>query len=240
VVVKHALALVLLVACNGEGIEPSLRFSTLEDDEVTRVVSAALGGGGSSAIHHFEDNESSASGCPSVTRDEQVTTLVGGCMTPEGFPVSGVARRVLEPNAARYEFEAFVIPQNGAPLSFDGVVELAHKHPPYASYEYRDQAIDLVVVRDGLAVRSTLRFTCDRDLGCSTDEQTFQAASNGIELVGRGGALVAGHVHGGWSVDMTIQGADTLQVFMVKQHEDCMHWRIVGTDRMIAPFGCPR
>ena len=239
---KRALGLLFVVSCSGDGIAPTVRFSTLEDGEVTRLVAAALGGDATNAIRMFDTMTSSATGCPSITHDEHVTTLAGGCMTPDGFPVSGIARRVVEPDAIRYDFEGFIVPLAGARAAFDGTVELAEKFPAHPAYrdEFRVRTSDLLVDSQGHAVRSALRFTCERDVGCRTDEPTFQPISNAIELAGRGGAVVAGQVSDFGRADMIVQGFDTLEVFMVTTIRDCMHWRIAGTDRMIAPFPCPR
>jgi hypothetical protein len=236
------LALVLLASC-GDGIAPSLRFTPLENEDVTRLVAAALGVDASRAVRAFEKNAASVDGCPFVTQSDTVTTLTGGCTTAEGFPVSGLARRVVEPDVLRYEFDAFVVPEHGTRFSVDGVVELSKKLPPdpFRADEYGEHAIDILVEERERAVRSHLRFTCVRDEGCRSDEISG-LTSSAIELVGSGGALVAGRGYLGLDVDvdMTILGLETVEVLVVKGFRDCLHWRIVGTDRSDAPFGCPR
>jgi hypothetical protein len=237
--VKRAIGLVFLISCSSDGIAPSVRFTTLEDGEVTRLVSAALGLDAAQAVREFDTTAELVEGCPIVTHSDNVTTLAGGCTTAEGFPVTGLARRIIEPDAARYEFEAFVIPiTKTIRVSFDGAVELSRKYGGRAD-EYGERTIDLLVEDPDHAVRSVLQFSCERDEGCRTDERIVGITSSAVELIGRGGALVAGRV-GPWDVHTTIRGLETVEVFMAGFGGDCVSWRIVDTERSDAPFSCPR
>lgn len=236
----HALGLVCLVACGDDGPAPTLRFTPLDDGEISRVVRAALGLDAARAINELDLLASADAGCPVVTHDGDIATLTGGCTSPTGFLVMGRARRIIEPDARHYEFDDFVMGVSGRiPFSVAGTVDLTDKFPsePLISPdEYRERAIELVVETSGLRVRSVLHFHCDRGEGCRTSDDL---ATNRIEVVGHGAASVVGR--SSFDVDLTLRGFETVEVFMAPLlSATCLQWRLVGTDRSAAPLDCPR
>ena len=94
-----ALALIVLVGCQGYSVEPTLVFSQLDDATISQIVFAASGSDASVAIglmNSFSDGRDDDPSCPLVEATENGVTITGGCTTARGVEVQGVARSIVE------------------------------------------------------------------------------------------------------------------------------------------------
>ena len=233
--------LIALAACGGKGgstdVDPTLRFSDLSDTEISRMVAAASASEGfqaQSQLFQFDD-PIEPDPCPLVEEDLAANrvTITGGCTTMDGTTIEGSAV-LSNPTGwgeldynfgddSIYEFTAFSITSGTAPASFtqswDGVFTVGPS--------FTDLDLDLTTDSFGVAVRSDIFMDCSRT--------ECEHGNSGLELIGKGGALVSGKIGiagqtatGG----MTLDGADTVTVTIAN---NCTSWVLEGTDRAFDP-----
>ena len=238
-----ALAIPALAACGGGGstdIEATLRFADRSDLEISRLVNAASGAEGFSAISQAEsyaDPFGDTDPCPARAMSDDTGTITGGCTTVDGVTIEGsieIANPLdwcLEVDAdgycateyegdftddSVYTFHAFAVVQSGYRMAYDGFVIRA------GNFSHYD--MDVTTEQLGVAVRS--------DIYASGGGSSASVSGSGIELIGVGGAKVSGSMHLDDEMvrgDFTLTGADTVKVTIA---DNCVSWRIEGTDRM--------
>jgi hypothetical protein len=239
-----------LAACGGgvsTDIDATLKFSDRSDAEISRLVNAASGSEGFQAqatAESYADPFEPSDPCPQRTFAGDTGTVTGGCTTMDGEVLAGSIElqnpldwclaydtsnnfcdMTYEGNfnaGSTYTFHGFAITQSNFTRSFDGHVEVSDL------YTHLD--IDITSVQLDIAVRSDLEI--DYNSNRSAD------IGGGVELVGVGGAHVSGEVNvsstNQTSGSFTLAGADTVNVTL---GNNCVTWRIAGTDRMFST--CP-
>jgi hypothetical protein len=241
----------LLAACDGGGstdIKGTLRFADRSDLEISRLVNAASGSEGFQAqatAESYADPFETGDPCPARAFSGDTGTITGGCTTQDGDAIEGSIEiknplswclvfdtaaswcdMEYEGNFAdptQYAFNGFAITQSGFRRSFDGQLTSATLDG------FID--MDLVSVQLDVAVRSDIYVERDSSRNVSIN-------GSGIELVGVGGARVDGEISisstNQTNGSFTLDGADTLRVTM---ENNCVSWRIEGTQRMYST--CP-
>ena len=139
---------------------------------------------------------------------------------------------VLSPRTATYELENFVLNHPHGRTRYDGII---HVNGDFSFRHDGDVRIDLLVEQDAVTVRAALDLECEAELGCEL--------SDGVELVGVGGAIVFGSIAP--SVSETwfgLRGVERVEVSTDRAISvgRCLHWRLAGTDRIGFPFPCAR
>jgi hypothetical protein len=239
--VLNAAAGVLAIAACGKGgdtdVDPTLQFSDLTDVEISRMVSAASASEGFQAqgmVFQFDD-PIEPDPCPLIDEDFAANrvTITGGCTTLDGTTVEGTATLTnptgwgeLDYNFgddSTYEFAAFSLTFGEAPASttqsWDGVFVVGPA--------FDDLDLDLTTDSFGVTVRSDLYMDCS--------QTECEHGNSGLELVGKGGALVSGKIGVAGQTatgSMTLEGKDTVRVTIAN---NCTSWQLEGTDRSFDP-----
>jgi hypothetical protein len=253
----HRIGLVVcalpLIACgDGPGstdIEGTLLFSDRNDTEISRLVNAASGSEGfqaQSVAESFADPFEPGDPCPARAFADDTGTITGGCTTLDGVMLEGTIT-IQNPfswclefdeaagwcdteydgdyrSASVYTFDNFTITQSGFARSFDGVLSSATT-AGVIDMDITSTQLEITVRSDIHAERAGTR--------------SVNISGSGVELVGVGGAVVAGQINvtesNESSGSFTLAGADTLQVAL---EGNCVSWNIEGTNRMYST--CPQ
>ena len=231
------VAAIAAAACGGGGstdIDPTLRFAELTDAEISRLVGAALGNEmfqAQSVVYSFDDPL--AGDCPAQSVVGKTVTLTGGCTNGDGTVIGGSAE-IENPldwgdglveyeygDTQRYLFSLFSIDYGGYAITYDGRLTIGSSFTEYDA--------DLTVTQLGASLRSDLFFSCGSS-SCSI-------SGSGVELIGKGGALVSGaiRVAGGASADVVLEGDD--DTVIAELAGGCTHWELADAGRGNAP--CP-
>ncbi len=147
-------------------IQPSLRLADRSDAEIERLIRAAFGGDASNAYTAFGSLVGTSDPCPTVTFDDDTTTIHGGCTTIAGVTIDGIATQTEK----GFDFDHLTIAQQ----FYDGSVAVDGDHII---------AADLVVDRDGISVRSDLANDYTTLPGCDNEcAISVGPVGSGLEL----------------------------------------------------------
>ena len=231
------LLLAITTACGGGGgstdIQSTLRFADRTDAEISRLVNAATGSEGFQAqamVGQFED-PFEPDPCPTTAISGNTITFTGGCTTTDGTMIEGTARitNPLDVEAIEYDFgDDTIYELDGFGIVYASSNTRQHYTGTFViSGGYTELDMDITADTFGAVVRSDIYMDCSRSR-CTI-------SGSGVELVGIGGAKVSGTVLVGSqsaSASYTLKGEDTVKVTI---ENNCVSWRLEGTDRAFDP-----
>lgn len=226
-----------LAACGDEAggstdIKGTLRFADRNDTEIARMINAAVGAEMFQALSQVDrfGDDFDPDPCPNIAIDGNTATVTGGCTTRDGTMIAGGAV-VTNPRNwdqidvgfgadATYELDGLTFTDSGFTQGYDGRIELGG--------DFTTWDADLTTDSFGVQLRSDIYIHCSGNASSAT----CTISNSGLELVGVGGATLSGTQRlrdQAVTTDLTLRGVDTLEVHVA---DNCVEWRVVGTDRM--------
>lgn len=225
-------ALAGLAACTGTSahttdVKPTLSFAALDDATITRLVQAAAGADIFAAQSQVEQYSTSSGSCPVIGVLGSSVTLTGGCTDSSGVMLGGAAL-IDNPTSWEgvpydgsqptvYTFEQLTVTTASTMQSYNGLVSLLDSMSVYQA--------DLDGTVQGVKVRSDLYLQC---ASAGSTQTSCRLTTSGVELSGRGGALVSGTIlesslGSQLTANLVLDGADTLTASIA---QGCVGWTI--------------